>query len=193
MITHEELWSAAFKARTEKTKRAAKDIEFLVIQDNINVVAFRGMEPSFTKPTDIITCLRAWPRPTHGGVHSGIWSAAKAASGKVRKTIKPDRPLALTGFSMGGAIALFCSEILEEFQVIECVTFGSPKVLRKPENFTKNITQYIYSKDIVPHFPGRFWNYKHVNPVVFGKGSSYSWTYHDMGYYYERFGAGDKT
>lgn len=190
-ITHKALWAGAFQARTDRTLRAAKDVEIYVTEGAVNIIAFRGMELSFVKPTDLLTCLRAWPRPTHGGVHSGIWAAAKAASRRIKENIDPAKPIALTGFSMGGAIAMFCTEMLPEYDILECVTFGSPKVLRKPEKFTKKITQYIHSGDIVPAFPGRLWNYKHINPVIFGSGHALSWKYHDMGYYYEKVGAGD--
>ncbi|MFN9999579.1 MAG: lipase family protein [bacterium] len=191
MITHKYLAKTCKKAVHEKTF-SVDNIEVLLIDyaKTSNIVVFRGTE--FNKTKDWITNILVFPRKTEdcGRVHCGIYKAAKAAITDLRLRLDKNIPVVLTGFSLGGAIAILCGKLLQDHGYkVRIVTFGCPKVVHKYSMKLYrdlNITQYAHALDIVPkQFFGWPWPYDHVNITTIGSGKSPRLTDHDIDKYIE--------
>lgn len=189
MITHKYLARNCKKVASEKTF-SVDDTEVLIVDyvKTTNIVAFRGTEFGSTK--DWITNLLFFPKKTEecGIVHCGIYKAAKAAMTDLRMRLDKNIPVVLTGFSLGGAIAILCAKMLQDHGYkVKVVTFGCPKVVHKYslKKYTDlNITQYEYYGDIVPkRFFGWPWQYRHINNTIIGSGKSPSLQDHDIDNY----------
>lgn len=189
MITHKYLAKLCKRVVNEKTFTVS-DTEILIIDyaKTSNIVVFRGTE--FNRIRDLITNILYFPRKTEdcGKVHYGIYNAAKAAITDLRLRLDKNIPVVLTGFSMGGAIAIICGKILQDYGYkVRVVTFGCPKVIHKYsmrlyDNLT--LTQYAYVGDIVPHkFFGWPWQYRHINKNIIGSGKSPTVLDHDIDNY----------
>ena len=97
------------------------------------VLAFRGTEATCFK--DIKADANAIKRkcPTNGGIHSGFSKAfeqvAKSIQEDLNKKEYADKPLFITGHSLGGALATVASKRLtHKGGIVACYTFGSPRV-----------------------------------------------------------------
>jgi hypothetical protein len=188
-LTNRQLINISAKVATNRTFTVDNVQGLITEMHGCTVIALRGMEVSldFDSATDIIQCLKAYPKKTKecGRVHSGIWHAAKSARGEVLKLVPKGATIILTGFSMGGAIAVLLSKLLPEYTILKCVTFGSPKVVHKKyAHMYDNVTQFTIDGDIITKFPGRIWNYVHINEQRLGPNkSTASWDDHDTDRY----------
>jgi pimeloyl-ACP methyl ester carboxylesterase len=88
-----------------------------------------------------------------------IWTPLLAAIQEAQKT--KDRPLWVTGHSLGGALALLAAWRLQRsfIEVQEIVTFGAPMIGNDAASqafareFPGKIFRYVDMEDLVPHLP----------------------------------------
>ena len=97
------------------------------------VLAFRGTEA--TSLHDIKTDLKAEiiEHPSGGSVHSGFIQAFGFVEQQILNDLKKhndkEKPLFLTGHSLGGALATIAAKLLQQhYNIAACYTFGSPRV-----------------------------------------------------------------
>ena len=121
------LKTIAFRNKINRTRG------FLGVCDTHAVLAFRGTDP-VTLPswvTDAVVKLVEC-KEYEGRVHRGFSSVLRRTWGKVEKIVKEvqDRPLFLTGHSMGGALAVLTGYRLAKLGCPPAATytFGSPRV-----------------------------------------------------------------
>ena len=146
------------------------------------VLAFRGTEPK--KPTDIKTDLKAKPivlgnlggpggsifvkpgevNETHRTwpkvkVHPGFWQAFEAVRQPLTKILDEpeyrDLPLYITGHSLGGALAVVATYVLEDDRIAACYTFGGPRVgnLQFGQRIKPPVYRVVNASDIVARVP----------------------------------------
>src|SRR5580704_14872808 len=121
------LRAIAFRNKVTRTRG------FLGVCDTHAVLAFRGSDP-VTLPTwltDVVVRLVA--REEYAGrVHLGFSSVLRRSWNKVENILQevPDKPLFLTGHSMGGALAVLTACRLEKMgrPPMATYTFGAPRV-----------------------------------------------------------------
>jgi hypothetical protein len=154
-------------------------VEVLIqLIDGVQVVAFRGTEPL----NDIVDVLRdLWlTRYSHCGLtgHSGIIKGAKGVRRKIMDNLSLDKPVHLTGHSLGGGLALVMTRLLqnEGYNVHGLTTFGAPRVISKGHEYFNDIDvrQYEHGDDVVPTY--QFWTpRKHINRIHVGPNRSNHW------------------
>ena len=131
------------------------------------VVAFRGTESIGNALTDVETALiRQAIFP--GMVHLGFAHAAETVYPTVRVLLTAlgrDRPIWVTGHSLGGAIATLVAHRLaaEGFPVRAVYSYGSPRPGDRYFRAAYRLPHYrfVNDNDLVPHLPLR-WCYRHV-------------------------------
>ena len=104
----------------------------LVSTKQFLVLAFRGTEKCFEDfkvdiDIDMTTC------PPNGCIHSGFKKAFEHVSKNIQEDLNKkkyaDKPLLITGHSLGGALATIASkQLTHEGGIAACYTFGSPRV-----------------------------------------------------------------
>jgi hypothetical protein len=145
------------------------------------VAAFRGTD----EIADWLDNLNAVCQPGPlGGVHTGffkalmdIWPAMKTQirTWRRRSSDTADRPLWLTGHSLGGALAtLAAATLIEADETFYGVyTFGSPRVGDRVFARTFNVEaknrlyRFQNNSDIVSRIPARIMGYSHVGTFVY--------------------------
>lgn len=160
----------------------AKSSQGVVIKhEDFVVAAFRGTD----EIGDWLDNLNCVPQPGPlGDVHIGfykalmdIWPQMKKAIRSFRRTSNglPDRPLWLTGHSLGGALTtLAVATLIEADETFYgAYTFGSPRV--GDRNFARNfnveakdkVFRFQNNADIVSRVPARIMGYSHVGSFVY--------------------------
>ncbi len=160
----------------------SKSSQGIVIKHEEFVVAtFRGTD----EIGDWLDNLNAVSQPGPlGGVHTGfyralmdIWPQMKTAIRSLRRTTNglPDRPLWLTGHSLGGALAtLAVATLIDADETFYgAYTFGCPRV--GDRNFARNfnveakgkVFRFQNNADIVSRVPARIMGYSHVGSFVY--------------------------
>jgi hypothetical protein len=121
------LETMAFRNKVTRTRG------FLGVCDTHAVLAFRGSDPVTLQTwlTDVV--VRLVERDEYvGRVHLGFSSVLKRTWGKVEKILDgvKDKPLFLTGHSMGGALAVLTGCRLAKLgrPPVAIYTFGSPRI-----------------------------------------------------------------
>jgi len=99
--------------------------------DTFYALAFRGTEPTSIK--DIKTDLDAKKTncETGGNIHRGFKEAFRIIQKKIQDSMDlnlKDKPLIITGHSLGGALATIATKKLNYEKIAACYTFGSPRV-----------------------------------------------------------------
>ena len=147
------------------------------------VLSFRGTEPK--KPADIKSDLDATPMDLGrlggpGGtvfvklgeeeteaqkkwpkvrVHPGFWKAFSVVKKDLLDIINApenkDLPLYITGHSLGGALAVVATYVLDSDRIAACYTFGGPRVgnLQFGQCMKPPVYRVINASDIVPRVP----------------------------------------
>ncbi len=160
----------------------AKSSQGIVIKHEEYVVAaFRGTD----EIADWLDNLNAVARPGPlGDVHTGfhralmdIWPQMKTTIRTFRRTSdgQPDRPLWLTGHSLGGAMATLAAATLIEADetFYGTYTFGSPRAGDRDFARTFNVEaknkvfRFQNNADIVTRVPARLMGYSHVGSFVY--------------------------
>jgi hypothetical protein len=132
MLTNSALCAAAAAAYTAvPTFIVGGDVHVVLSEvDGATVVAFRG-----TSETDIEDWLRDFDAiPADGGplgtCHRGFLTGAQAALPEILARLPTDKPTAITGHSLGGALAVCMTGLLVARGITPavCTTFGAPAV-----------------------------------------------------------------
>jgi hypothetical protein len=148
---------------------------FVAINDALAIVAFRGTEPDAFQDllTDAEIVLDPWKAPGERA-HHGFQRALEAVWQELSGLLKPlsDRPIWLTGHSLGAALATLAGDRL----LLECgtkpggiYTFGSPIVGDRTFVDGFNVRhrdrsfRFVNDRDGVTTLPPRQLGYRHVN------------------------------
>lgn len=146
--------------RLVETLSANATQAYLASNDEFTVLAFRGTEADRMK--DIRADCKATQTtcPTGERVHSGFMQQYDDISFKLEAALDEkdvtDRPLFITGHSLGGAVATIAARRLDaERRIAACYTYGSPRV--GTEDWVSQIKTPTYrivnSADPVPIVP----------------------------------------
>lgn len=148
------LKTISFRCKVTRTRG------FLGVCDTHAVLAFRGSDP-VTLPnwlTDAV--VRLVERDEYDGrVHLGFSSVLKRSWKKVEKVLDEavDKPLFLTGHSLGGALAVLtaCRLAKAERPPTATYTFGSPRVgdLAFCDSYDLPTYRIVNRLDLVPEMP----------------------------------------
>lgn len=174
----------------EKKTFSYKDVDVLILKmAKVTLVMFRGTEANdlFGDSQgwkDVRRDLMFWSKKHHGlKGHAGFISGAKDVLNDLMKHIgdSQDKPLIVAGHSLGGGLAIPTAALLrgKGYQILEVVTFGTPRVLSSGHGQFKHIkvTEYEFGNDIVPTF--QWWTRrKHLNRTQIGyrhRSSEYPW------------------
>lgn len=161
---------------------SAKSSQGIVIKhESFVAAAFRGTD----EISDWLDNLNVAPMPGPlGEVHMGfykalmdIWPQMKSAIRSFRRTAagQPDRPLWLTGHSLGGALATLAAATLIDADetFYGAYTFGCPRVGGREFARTFNVEaknkvfRFQNNADIVTRVPARIMGYSHVGSFVY--------------------------
>ncbi|WP_415251643.1 lipase family protein [Sulfurimonas sp.] len=117
--------------KLEKTFDEKGTQAILVSSEEFYVLAFRGTEP--TSIADIKSDLDAIQTSceTGGRIHRGFKSAFNDVHTQIQTYINQnlkDKPLFITGHSLGGALATVATKKLIYPQIAGCYTYGSPRI-----------------------------------------------------------------
>jgi hypothetical protein len=146
----------------------------LAIAKDFAMIAFRGTQSNQWKDLfdDACFVLTPWQGDSGGQVHLGF----KAAFERIRPLLQeaidrhaPDRPLWITGHSLGGTLAVLAADALRNVQGV--YTAGCPRVgdhvfaSRFDQRFAEQSFRYVNDTDIVTHVPPGLGPYAHVEAV----------------------------
>lgn len=130
---------------------------FLSQRDGVQTIAVRGTANLTNVMVDLDIELQ--PDERLGiTLHKGFKSSAEAVYADVKPWLQADKPLHITGHSLGGAIAVVLAMYLQQdhYPVQQVITFGQPKVT----NVTGAgayaaipLTRVVTQKDLVPLVP----------------------------------------
>ena len=104
----------------------------IVSNDKFYVLAFRGTEPTSIK--DIKADMRATTMQCESGgkIHTGFNNAFAEVHIELQKyldSLEEEKPLFITGHSLGGALATVATKKLtHKYGIAGCYTYGSPRV-----------------------------------------------------------------
>ena len=137
MIDPLDLWlcgAAQSAYSTPATFLAGGDVHAIVTDhDGLTVVSFRGTVPSSWH--DWFRDFAAWPHtdvthPQLGRCHEGFLSGALAMLPLLQPVLPVAMPYALTGHSLGGALAIAMAGLMQSLgnPPLRLTTFGAPRV-----------------------------------------------------------------
>ena len=144
---------------------------FVAATSDVVFVGFRGTE--FFSIADWMTDLNALSttRP-YGSVHQGFFAAFQLVDSRIRSALEsfPNRPVVLTGHSLGGAIAtIAAAEWQGQYEVSSIYTFGQPGVGKRrfrshiQQHYAHRFFRFVNDDDIVPMVPP---TYRHVGRLL---------------------------
>jgi triacylglycerol lipase len=130
----------------------------LAFNEDFAIVAFRGTQPDDWQDIfdDGRFGLDDWP---HGRVHEGFKAAFKRIEKKLRDALKThasNKPLWITGHSLGAALAVLAADTIETRGIY---TFGLPRVGNTlftghyNQRFSGRSFRYVNDVDVVTHVP----------------------------------------
>jgi triacylglycerol lipase len=133
---------------------------FLGVCETHAVLAFRGSDPVTLQTWVTDAVVRLVERDEYAGrVHLGFSSVLKGTWGKVERILDEvgDKPLFLTGHSMGGALAVLtaCRLAKAGRPPVAIYTFGSPRVGDRAFCAGYSLPTYrvVNRLDLVPEMP----------------------------------------
>lgn len=148
--------------------------KYIVKLEDCFVIVFRGSVNKFDWLNDFTFNAVDFG---HANVHQGFLTALEA---ELNPRLVFDKPVYITGHSLGGALALLEADRLSEcgVDIHEVVVFGNPMVgaLSFKEQYENKLgnktTRYVNGDDIVPHLPPIKY-YQVGNLIEIGKNSSW--------------------
>jgi hypothetical protein len=145
------------------------------------IVSFAGTDPlSIGNWIDDIDTVKTSYSHCNCEVHKGFYDAYKSVDSLVKDLVKsfyssyPSASLAVTGHSLGAAMAAHCAAELavDGYKVKTVYSYGMPRV--GDENFEKwyvsiltGTFRVVHRKDPVPHLPWNSWGFHHMPYEVF--------------------------
>lgn len=161
-------------------KWAVGDTEaYLAEAPNFLAVAFRGTTDARDRKTDFrvsVQRVQIEGHDMHVTVHDGFYDAFRLVEPLVREALlaTPDKPIFLTGHSLGGALALVASAALAGQDILggriaAVYTFGAPRV--GGESFARVVKaphyRIVNEGDMVPLVPPNWLNgYRHNGELL---------------------------
>lgn len=144
----------------------------------MTLIAFRGTEPE--KIEDSLTNAAVAKRPEpFGQVHTGFQMALNEVWERVQTAAGGEKPLWLTGHSLGAALATLATarlRLVDDRPVAGLYTFGSPRVgdaafaAALDGDLGPSIFRFANHMDVVTRVPPRRMGYKHVGTLrMFGR------------------------
>lgn len=144
---------------------------FIACNDNARIISFRGTEPGEIK--DWESDMEVHLTDALGGkVHKGFYKALNSVWEKLLPSLlKDDRPLWVTGHSLGAAIAVLAVAKLYKEKNVKAqglYTFGQPRCgdhqfsEKFDELFAQKTFRFVNHNDIVPRVPLKSMHYAHV-------------------------------
>ncbi len=139
---------------------------FVARSADATLVAFRGTESTGDWLADLNALGTNSPR--YGRVHRGFYYAFQDVAEQTLSLLlqQPDRPLFITGHSLGGALAtIAAAEWQGEFNVRGVYTYGQPRVggadfqAYMEQRYPHSFFRFVNNNDIVPRVPP---GYSHV-------------------------------
>lgn len=128
---------------------------FLVRGSEYDVLVWRGTK----EPLDFLIDAMAIPVYYKGSwCHAGFAYSHATLWRKIRKHIDPDKPILLTGHSLGGSGADKSVDCLEDHRAdVHMITFGKPNVHLKEQDqergFLKTHLSVVSGSDIITRLP----------------------------------------
>jgi pimeloyl-ACP methyl ester carboxylesterase len=144
----------------------------LLVQDGAQqIVAFRGTESLGNWSQNLELAL---VQGFGGYLHVGFYEALTYIWNDVRDCLDRDRPIMLTGHSLGGALATIAALDLHQrgYGVRAVYTFGSPRVGNRAFAAGYDLAlrsrshRLVYGQDTVTRVPPRDFDYSHVGNFV---------------------------
>lgn len=124
------------------------------------VLAFRGTEATSIKDIKADAKAKIVPCESGGKIHTGFNDAFNAIGYDIQQKLKQaelkDKPLFITGHSLGGALASIAAKKLShEGGIAACYTFGAPRVGNEAwiETIKTPIYRLVNAADCVPMLP----------------------------------------
>lgn len=145
---------------------------YLAVHKTYAVLAFKGTVPS--EPETVATDLHFMMQPFkyRGEVHEGFKQTADELKPQIEKALRKIKtPVFITGHSLGGALALLSSILLngpEPFAA--CYTYGCPRVgndVFAGTIFKVPVYRCVHRIDIVPSVPFLWMDFRHYGDVRF--------------------------
>jgi len=144
---------------------------FLAVNSYYAVLAFRGTESKWQDIQLDINISRK--RTEEGWIKSGFYDAYELVASQIKAKLSElgNRPLYITGHSLGGALAVVATQDLEisgyKDYIAACYTFGSPRIGKA--DFGGNIQSPVYRVvnhlDIVTFLPMSAMGFIHVGDM----------------------------
>ena len=141
-------------------------------KNNYQIVAFRGSDDDQDWGANLDWRLIQYDNGVK--IHSGFYSMVAKVYWQVRGALDKNKPIYLTGHSVGGALAQIISRdlIMDGFIVWGCVTFGAPRVGNRKFAECLNMEhtpkiRAVLKNDVVPHLPSMFGGYKHAGQLYY--------------------------
>jgi pimeloyl-ACP methyl ester carboxylesterase len=139
---------------------------YVAFLDDTAVVVFRGTIPSDFQNWMTNLDTRS-EKSEHGNVHAGFWSAYGSMHEQLAKVLKAKKTkrIWITGHSLGGAMAAFCSyrlSTVENLEIAGLMTFGQPKVGSKSfcdhmeSQLAGRVVYFVNETDGVTRIPPNF-------------------------------------
>jgi triacylglycerol lipase len=147
-------------------------VAYILKGKNVNVLVFRGTDDSF----DWVNNLRhSTFTLSEGGMHQGFWSGYVPLGRQINICLdqEKDKPLWITGHSLGGAMAALCAfdrVVRQNKEIVGVVTFGQPRFAdaKLGELLNRRLDgrymRVVNAKDGVPRMPG---NLKYCGSLLY--------------------------
>ncbi len=142
---------------------------FLAMRDDMAILSFRGTEKS---SDDIVTDMNLKFTETRmGKVHQGFHLAYQEVHKEIESAVDKikDRPIYITGHSLGAALATIATWYLDRDNLAACYTFGSPRVGDRHLDMKIKTPVYrvVNDADIVTNLPMVSLRYEHVGSLYY--------------------------
>ena len=173
-VFDDEICKQGFTSCTGLIDREIGTAGYVVDGEDIIVIVFRGTENELDWKTNVNAAFVALQGGTrvHTGFFQAYWPIREAMFAFVRREIqKKQRPIYITGHSLGGALALMATAELANDDdstirdcVAACYTFGCPRA--GDSSFDLYVKAPLYritnGVDLVPAIPPAVLGYRHV-------------------------------